>query len=314
MSKLITIDVDLEDVGTRLDVLLTTLLGEFSRTRIQELIKSGCVLVNDKTSKSSYKLRLEDQLRLNLPEEKVLEVLPENIPLEFIYEDDYIALVNKPVDMLTHPAPGKYTGTLVNALLYHCKDSLSGINGVLRPGIVHRLDRDTTGLLLIAKNDLAHKHLAKQIRDRTVDKYYIAIVDGNIKEDQGVIEAPIGRHPVKREKMAIVEDGRYARTKWSVLERFGQATLVEAKLITGRTHQLRVHFSSIKHPILGDPVYNSTKKSKFNLSRQLLQAYKISFTHPVTEKRLTYQVEIDADIQKIMRFYASRLLTKEKEE
>lgn len=308
----IKLDIDIDFVGQRLDVFLADLLEKFSRSHIQKLIKEGQVLINGSPAKSSYNLRLGDKLEFTIPEDKPINIEPENIPLEFIYEDEFLAVVNKPVNMLTHPAPGKYTGTLVNALLYHCKDSLSGINGFLRPGIIHRLDKDTTGVILIAKNDFAHKSLAKQIQDRTVDKYYLAMTLGNIKEDEGIINAPIARHPVKREKMAVIQDGREAITEWRVLERFMLATLVEAKLITGRTHQIRVHFSHIKHPIIGDTVYSSVKTPKIKLSGQALQAYKISFNHPKTQERLTFKIDFNDDLKKILKTYDSEYTKGEK--
>lgn len=308
----IKLDIDMEFVGQRLDIYLADLLEKFSRSRIQKLVKDGQVLINGSPAKSSYNLRFGDNLEFTIPEDKAIDIEPENIPLEFIYEDEYLAIVNKPVNMLTHPAPGKYSGTLVNALLYHCKDSLSGINGYLRPGIIHRLDKDTTGVILIAKNDFAHKSLAKQIHDRTIDKYYLAVTLGNIKEDKGIINAPIARHPVKREKMAVVEDGREAITEWCVLERFMMATLVEAKLITGRTHQIRVHFSHIKHPILGDTVYSSVKTPKIKLSGQALQAYKISFDHPQTQQRLTFKIDFNDDLKKLLKSYNSEYIKGER--
>lgn len=308
----IKLDIDIEFVGQRLDIFLADLLEKFSRSHIQKLIKEGQVLINGSPAKSSYNLRLGDKLEFTIPEDKPINIEPENIPLEFIYEDEFLAVVNKPVNMLTHPAPGKYTGTLVNALLYHCKDSLSGINGFLRPGIIHRLDKDTTGVILIAKNDFAHKSLAKQIQDRTIDKYYLAMTLGNIKENEGIINAPIARHPVKREKMAVVQDGREAITEWRVLERFMLATLVEAKIITGRTHQIRVHFSHIKHPIIGDSVYSSVKTPKIKLSGQALQAYKISFNHPKTQERLTFKIDFNDDLKKILRTYDSEYTKGEK--
>lgn len=311
-NNLIKLDIDMEFVGQRLDIYLADLLEKFSRSRIQKLVKEGQVLINGSPAKSSYNLRFGDNLEFTIPEDKPIDIEPENIPLEFIYEDEYLAVVNKPVNMLTHPAPGKYSGTLVNALLYHCKDSLSGINGYLRPGIIHRLDKDTTGVILIAKNDFAHKSLAKQIHDRTIDKYYLAVTLGNIKEDNGIINAPIARHPVKREKMAVIEDGREAITEWRVLERFMLATLVEAKLITGRTHQIRVHFSHIKHPILGDSVYSTVKTPKIKLSGQALQAYKISFDHPETHERLTFKIDFNDDLKKLLKSYNSEYIKGER--
>lgn len=308
----IKLEIDPEFAGQRLDVYLSNLLDDFSRSHIQQLIDDNHALVNGKYPKRAYKLKEGDLLELTIPEEKPITLDPENIPLEFVYQDEHLAVINKPSGLLTHPAPGQYSGTLVNALLYHCKDTLSGINGYLRPGIIHRLDKDTSGLILIAKNDRAHQHLSKQIQDRTVDKYYLTVVQSNLKEDSGIIDAPIGRHPVKREKMAVVENGKEAITKWKVLERFQKATFVEAKLITGRTHQIRVHFSHIKHPVIGDPVYGDTRYQNIKLERQALQAYKISFIHPGSCEKLTFKIDFNDDIKKILRIFNSQYINGEK--
>ena len=311
--KKIQINIETENAGQRVDVFLAEFIDGYSRARIQKLIEEGALLVSDKQVKRSYKLREGDVLNLLVPDDKPVEIIPENIPLEIIYEDNYLAVVNKPTGMLTHPAPGKYTGTLVNALLYHCGASLSGINGFLRPGILHRLDKDTSGLIVIAKNDLAHQHIANQIQDRLMDKYYLAVVQGNLKEDTGIINAPIGRHPLKREKMAVIENAREAITHWKVLERFGVATLIEAKLITGRTHQLRVHFCHIAHPILGDPLYGNVKSQKIKLECQALQAYKISFTHPKSYEKLSFNIGFNEDITRLLKIFNSQYMTGEKE-
>jgi 23S rRNA pseudouridine1911/1915/1917 synthase len=307
-KNVIKLDIDNEETGLRVDLYASTLLSGFSRTRIQKLIDTEMLTVNDKPVKRSYKLKYGDTVTICIPENKPLEIIPEDIALEFVYEDADLAVINKPAGMLTHPAPGKYTGTLVNALLYQCKDSLSGINGYLRPGIVHRLDQDTSGLIVIAKNDFAHQNLAKQIQDRTVDKYYLTIVQGNLKDDSGMVKLPISRHPVKREKMAVVEDGKEAITFWKVIERFTQATFVEAKIITGRTHQIRVHFSHLKHPVLGDYVYGNPKSQKIKLEHQLLQAYKISFTHPVRGDKLTFEIDTHEEIKRVLKIYNSQYL------
>ena len=297
----IKIEIDLDCVDKRVDVYLTELLKNYSRSRIQSLINDNSVLINKKPVKNSYRLKINDLIDISIPEDKPLEILPENIPLNVVYEDEYIIVINKPPGMLTHPATGKYINTLVNALLYHCKDSLSGINGILRPGIVHRLDKDTSGLIIVAKNDIAHKNIAKQLQNRTMSKYYITIVQGNLKEDSGIIDAPIDRHPIKKNKMAVVKDGKQSLTGWKVLERYNTATLVEARLHTGRTHQLRVHFSYIKHPILGDDLYGQTKNQKIKPTRQLLQAYKLSFLHPVTNNQLDFSIDIDEDIKRVIK-------------
>lgn len=308
---LINIEIDLDNAGDRIDVFIASLFDDISRSRVQKLIKDGKVLVNEKPVKSSYALRIGDKIALEVPENKPVEIAPENIPLNIVFEDDDLIVINKPHSMLTHPAPGKYSGTLVNALLHHCADTLSGINGYLRPGIVHRLDRDTSGLIIVAKNDLAHQHLARQIQERKVDKYYICIVNGNIKDDTGEINAPIARHPVKREKMAVVENGRQAITLWTVKERFKVATFVECKLITGRTHQLRVHFSHINHSIIGDPVYGNVKNQKIKMERQALQAYKLSFVHPRSQEKLDFQIDFNEDINKLLRIYGSKYISGE---
>ncbi|MFV9567755.1 RluA family pseudouridine synthase [Thermoanaerobacter mathranii] len=266
-----------EDEGKRIDVFLAAEL-DYTRSYIKKLIVDGLVFVNGKTVKPSYKVKENDKVVVNIPEAEKIDVLPENIPLDILYEDDDIIVINKPQGMVVHPAPGNYSGTLVNALLYHCKN-LSGINGILRPGIVHRLDKDTSGVMVVAKNDKAHISLSNQIKERSVLKKYVAIVEGVIKHEEGKIEAPIGRHPVDRKKMAVIEDGRYALTLYKVLERFKENTLVEAVIKTGRTHQIRVHMAFIGHPVVGDPVYGF-KKQKFKLEGQALHSSILGFIHP----------------------------------
>jgi len=266
-----------EDEGKRIDVFLAAEL-DYTRSYIKKLIVDGLVFVNGKTVKPSYKVKENDEVVVNIPEAEKIDVLPENIPLDILYEDDDIIVINKPQGMVVHPAPGNYSGTLVNALLYHCKN-LSGINGILRPGIVHRLDKDTSGVMVIAKNDKAHISLSNQIKERSVFKKYVAIVEGVIKDEEGKIEAPIGRHPVDRKKMAVIGDGRYALTLYKVLERFKENTLVEAVIKTGRTHQIRVHMAYIGHPVVGDPVYGF-KKQKFKLEGQALHSRVLGFMHP----------------------------------
>jgi len=266
-----------EDEGKRIDVFLAAEL-DYTRSYIKKLIVDGLVFVNGKTVKPSYKVKENDEVVVNIPEAEKIDVLPENIPLDILYEDDDIIVINKPQGMVVHPAPGNYSGTLVNALLYHCKN-LSGINGILRPGIVHRLDKDTSGVMVVAKNDKAHISLSNQIKERSVFKKYVAIVEGVIKDEEGKIEAPIGRHPVDRKKMAVIEDGRYALTLYKVLERFKENTLVEAVIKTGRTHQIRVHMAYIGHPIVGDHVYGF-KRQKFKLEGQALHSSVLGFMHP----------------------------------
>jgi len=266
-----------EDEGKRIDVFLAAEL-DYTRSYIKKLIVDGLVFVNGKAVKPSYKVKENDEVVVNIPEAEKIDVLPENIPLDIIYEDDDIVVVNKPQGMVVHPAPGNYSGTLVNALLYHCKN-LSGINGFLRPGIVHRLDKDTSGVMVVAKNDKAHISLSNQIKDRTVFKKYTAIVEGVIKLDEGKIEMPIGRHPIYRKKMAVLDDGRYALTLYKVLERYKENTLVEAVIKTGRTHQIRVHMAYIGHPVVGDVLYGY-KRKRFKLNGQALHSTVLGFIHP----------------------------------
>lgn len=300
-KDLIRIEIDMYDAGIRLDVYLTQLFPEMSRTRIQQLIKSQeNVLVNNKSSKNSYKLKYCDEILINIPEAKPLELEAQDIPLDVRYEDENMLVINKPTGMLTHPTSIERTNTLVNALLYHCKDQLSGINGIMRPGILHRLDKDTSGLLMVAKNDFAHKYLADQIKTKTAKRQYLAVVLGNIVSDTGTIDAPIDRHPTQRHKMGIVYGGKDSVTHWKVLERFRKFTLIEATLETGRTHQIRVHFSSIHHPVAGDPLYGGDKIN-IKLNGQALQAYRLSFINPSSKERMTIEIEPDDDINKLIR-------------
>jgi 23S rRNA pseudouridine1911/1915/1917 synthase len=282
-------NVPLSDIGKRIDVFLAS-ETDYTRSYIKKLILEGLVLVNDNTVKPNYKLKENDKITLNIPEAEKIDIEPENIPLDILYEDEDIIVINKPQGMVVHPAPGNYSGTLVNALLYHCKN-LSGINGVLRPGIVHRLDKDTSGVMVVAKNDKAHFSLANQIKDRKILKKYVAVVEGVIKEDQGYVEAPIGRHRTDRKKMAVVEDGRYALTLYKVLERFKNNTYVEAVIKTGRTHQIRVHMAYIGHPIVGDAVYGY-KKQKFNLNGQALHARLLGIIHPKKNEYMEFEAPL----------------------
>lgn len=284
--EILEIFVDEED-NERLDVYLSQEISDFSRSYIQKLIKDELVKVNNKVVKAKYIVNEGDHIKVHLPKPKKLDIEPENIPVEIIYEDDDIAIVNKPQGMVAHPAPGNYSGTLVNALLYHL-NSLSNINGIIRPGIVHRIDKDTSGILMIAKNNLAHEELSKQLKEHTINRIYNAIVDGNIKEENGTINAPIGRHPIDRKKMTVTDsNSKEAVTHFKVLERFGQYTLIQAKLETGRTHQIRVHMNYINHPVTGDPVYGR-KNQKFNTNGQLLHAKTIGFIHPRTKEYLEF--------------------------
>jgi len=279
MEKEYKFNVEEKDINKRLDVYLSEKIENLTRSRIQNLIDENNVFINDNFEKNSYKVKLNDKVFIKIPEMKEMSAEPQNIELNIVYEDEDLIIVNKPQGMVTHPAEGTKDGTLVNAILYHCKD-LSGIGGVLRPGIVHRLDKDTSGLLMIAKNDHTHQELSKQIQSKEAKRFYKAIAIGNFKEDIGIIDKPIGRNSKDRKKMAIAKDGREAITHWNVLERFGNYTFVELELKTGRTHQIRVHLSSIAHGIIGDKEYGPNIKFPVNLKGQLLHAYKLILRHP----------------------------------
>lgn len=282
----------IEKGGERIDKYLSEQLEDMTRSHIQKLIKENMVRVNGMTVKSNFKLSASDQIEVEIPELKEPDILPENIPLDILYEDQDILVVNKPKGMVVHPAPGHYTGTLVNAIMYHCKDNLSGINGVMRPGIVHRIDMDTTGSLLICKNDRAHQALAKQLKEHSITRKYHAIVHGRLKEDEGTIDKPIGRHPIDRKKMSVhCTNGREAVTHYRVLKRFQQFTYIECQLETGRTHQIRVHMSSIGHPILGDQVYGPAKRP-YKLQGQTLHAKVLGITHPTTGKYMEFDAPL----------------------
>lgn len=282
--------IDENSVNCRLDVYLSQEFEDKSRSYIQKLVDEGNITVNGKNKKSNYKLKIDDKITINLPELEELVIQPENIELDILYEDSDLIVINKNQGMVVHPAPGNYTGTLVNALVYHCKD-LSGINGVARPGIVHRIDKDTSGILVIAKNDNAHKKLAEQLKEHSMKREYVALVEGIIKEESGMVDKPLGRHPKERIKMAIVSGGKRAVTHYEVVERFERNTLVKCILETGRTHQIRVHMSYIGHPLVGDPIYGY-KKQKFSLNGQMLHAKKLGFIHPTTEKYMEFESEI----------------------
>lgn len=291
--------VEEEQVGSRVDVFLTEQNSELTRSYVQKLISEGSVFANGATVKANYKVKQGDSILFRIPEPEELKILPEAIKLEIVYEDKDVVVVNKPQGMVVHPAPGNYTGTLVNALMSHCQD-LSGINGVLRPGIVHRLDKDTSGVIMVAKNDQAHLSLAEQIKDRTVTRCYSALVHGNIPEPAGIINAPIGRDPKDRIKMAVITtNSKSATTRYEVLERFGEYTLVECKLETGRTHQIRVHMAYLGHAVVGDPVYGP-KKSHFNLDGQLLHAFLLGFKHPRTGEYMEFKVDRPKKFEKIL--------------
>lgn len=296
--ELLEIFVDEED-NERLDLYLAQELDDLSRSYIQKLIKEGLVKVNNKVVKARYIVSEGDYIQVYLPEPKELEIEPENIPIDIVYEDEDIAIVNKPQGMVVHPAPGNYKGTLVNALLYHL-GSLSSINGIIRPGIVHRIDKDTSGLLMVAKNNLAHEELSKQLKAHTINRIYNALVDGNLKEDRGTIDAPIGRHPIDRKKMTVTDvNSKEAVTHFKVLERFGQYTLIEAKLETGRTHQIRVHMSFINHAVTGDPVYGG-RNQRFKTNGQLLHAKTLGFIHPRSGEYLEFDSSLPEHFTKVL--------------
>lgn len=278
--------VENED-GERIDKFLSAEMTDLSRSRIQKLIKDNLTEVNGKPVKANYRLCFDDVIKVTVPELKEPEIAAEDIPLDILYEDDDLIIVNKPKGMVVHPAPGHYSGTLVNALMYHCKDHLSGINGVMRPGIVHRIDMDTTGSLVVCKNDAAHQCLSRQLKEHTINRIYEAIVHGNIKEDEGTVDAPIGRHPVDRKKMSTkARNGRRAVTHYKVLERFGDFTYIQCRLETGRTHQIRVHMASIGHPLLGDAVYGPSRCPFKGLQGQTLHARTLGIIHPSTGEYL----------------------------
>lgn len=293
--------IDSGQAGERLDVFLTRALDSdsVSRTQVQEWIKGGWAKVNGAAAKPNSKLSADDRVALQVPESSEADIAPEPIPLDVVYEDRDVIVVNKPRGMVVHPAPGHYSGTLVNALMHHCTD-LSGINGVLRPGIVHRIDKDTTGLLMAAKNDLAHMSLAEQLKEHSVTRKYIALVHGNLPHDAGTIDAPIGRDASDRKMFAVTDRGsKPAVTHFAVLERLGgDYTLVELQLETGRTHQIRVHMKYIGHPLAGDPVYGRSKTVALN--GQALHAAVLGFTHPRTGDRLQFEAPLPADMERVL--------------
>lgn len=292
MEEQMTIVVQ-EDAGTRLDKYLAANLTEYTRSFIQKQIENGAVLVNDKVVNNKYQVKQGDEITISIPEPVEVDIVAENIPIDIVYEDNDLLIVNKPQNMVVHPAPGNYTGTLVNALLYHCKEGLSGINGEIRPGIVHRIDKDTSGLLMIAKNDRAHLGLSELLKDHNITRKYQAIVYGKLKSEHGFIELPIARSPQDRKKMAIVQGGRYAKTEYRVLETFKKFSLVELTLYTGRTHQIRVHMKHMGHPLLGDPVYGPAK-TMFGLTGQMLHAKVLGFKHPITGEEMYFESELPA--------------------
>lgn len=289
---------DLENM--RLDAYISSKEENMSRTNIQRLIEEGNVLVNGQKKKISYKVQMGDNIEINIPEAKETNIRAENIPLEIVYEDKDIIVVNKPKGMVVHPANGNPDGTLVNAIMNICKDSLSGIGGEIRPGIVHRLDKDTSGLLIVAKNDLAHINMSKQIKDREVKKIYIALVKGNINENEATINMPIGRSTKDRKKMAVRKDGKEAITHFKVLKRYGDYTLLKVKIDTGRTHQIRVHLAEIGHPVVGDMVY-SKGKNEFGVEGQMLHAQSLEFKHPITGQEMHLEADLPQYFKNVLK-------------
>lgn len=294
MEKLV-VDVD----NVRLDAYIAKMKSDISRTMIQKLIEEGNILVNGKSKKISYKVQIGDEIELNIPEAKEIELKAENIPVEIVYEDNDIIVVNKPKGMVVHPANGNPDGTLVNAIMAMCKDSLSGIGGEIRPGIVHRLDKDTSGLLIVAKNDKAHINMSEQIKNREVKKIYIALVRGVVSENEATINMPIGRSTKDRKKMAVRKDGKEAVTHFKVLKRYNKYTLLEVKIDTGRTHQIRVHMAEIGHPVVGDMVY-SNGKNEFGVEGQMLHAKSLDFRHPITGKQMHLEAELPEYFEKVL--------------
>lgn len=297
--------VDETSIGMRIDLYLSNKLEGKSRSYIQNLIEDNQVLVNNKLRKSNYKLNNTDIISITIPDPVELSIKPQDISLDIIYEDGDLIVINKPRGMVVHPAAGVYEDTLVNALLSHCKD-LSGINGVTRPGIVHRIDKDTSGVIVVAKNDFAHNKLAEQLKDHSMTRVYMALTEGVIKSDEGTVDQPLGRHPLERVKIAIVKDGRRAITHYKVIERYENNTLIECKLETGRTHQIRVHMCHIGHPIVGDPVYGY-KRQRFRLEGQLLHAKLLGFIHPKTEKYMEFNSEPPEDFKKVVNILRNEL-------
>ena len=284
----------------RIDKCISNYMENLSRSYIQKIIKEGNVYVNDAVIKANYRAKVDDRVRFTIPDSVEPDIPAQDIPLDILYEDEDILIVNKPKNMVVHPAPGHYEGTLVNAVMFHCKDRLSGINGVMRPGIVHRIDKDTTGSVIVCKNDEAHNAIAALLKTHDITRKYRAIVYGNVKAEQGTVDAPIGRHPNDRKKMAVNEkNGKQAVTHYHVLERFGQYTYIECQLETGRTHQIRVHMASIGHPLLGDTVY-SNRKAPFRLEGQVLHAMTLGFIHPGSGEYVEFEAPLPAYFENLL--------------
>lgn len=299
MDKII-FQVEKENTGIRIDKYLSDNMEDISRSYLQKLLKDKSITVNNKAIKANYKVQEGDMVSVFVPEPEEPDILPEEIPLDILYEDDSLMVVNKPKDMVVHPSAGHTSGTLVNAVLFHCKGNLSGINGIMRPGIVHRIDKDTTGALLICKTDTCHRILAEQLKVHSITRRYRAVVQGNLKDDEGTVEGPIGRHTTDRKKMAInYKNGKEAITHYRVLERFGNATYIECQLETGRTHQIRVHMASIGHPLLGDTTYGSSK-NPYHLQGQALHAMVLGFLHPVTNEYMEFTAPLPEYFLKLL--------------
>jgi len=311
-----------DDIGKRLDIFLAARESSLSRSQIKRMIEDGSVLVNGNTVKAGYSLKRGDSVSLTPKEPAVLETQPQDLPLEILFEDSSIVVVDKPAGMVVHPAAGNYDGTLVNAILYHCRD-LSGIGGVIRPGIVHRLDKDTSGLIVVAKTDEAHRELSEQFKQHLVTKVYYAFAFGNFKEDEGLIEAAVGRHPVDRKKMSVYSRrGKEALTRWKVLERYGFLSFLEIRIETGRTHQIRVHLNSIGHPILGDNTYgNSAKRLQAiqdtkvrsmlkSLKMHALLAGRLAFVHPRTHEKVEFEAPLPEDMEDLRAFLKEHVESK----
>ncbi|WP_211654493.1 RluA family pseudouridine synthase [Planococcus alpniumensis] len=293
----LTIHITEEQKGERIDKVISAVDEEWSRSQISNWVKDGHIKVNGETVKPNYKVRLQDEILITPPLLEELDAEPENLDLDIVYEDEDVLVVNKPKGMVVHPAPGHASGTLVNGLMYHCTD-LSGINGIVRPGIVHRIDKDTSGLLMVAKNDLAHTSLVDQLVEKSVTRKYLALVHGHIAHDKGTIEAPIARDPKERQKMAVVDKGKHAVTHFTVLERFGDFTLVECRLETGRTHQIRVHMRYIGFPLVGDPKYGPRKT--MDVGGQALHAGVIGFIHPRTKEYLEFSAPLPTEFEELL--------------
>lgn len=301
--SLIRLETEEGFLDERLDKYLGSVLADQSRSFLQKLIREGAVRVNGRTVKASYRMEAEDQIEIELPQPEEPKIPAEDIPLDILYEDVDLLIVNKPKGMVVHPAAGHRTGTLVNAVMYHCRGQLSGINGILRPGIVHRIDRDTTGALVVCKNDRAHLHIAEQLKAHTITRRYMAVVTGVIEEEEGTVDAPIGRHPSDRKRMACgVKNGKHAVTHYRVLRRLKGHTLIECRLETGRTHQIRVHMASIRHPVLGDTVYGASK-DPWHLEGQALHARVLGLVHPVTGA----YIEVEAPVPEYMEALVKKL-------